>query len=127
MKFLLPIFLLISFSVKSQTINAFINIPSGIGAEYNWFKADSVKWTAAVGVEAFFLDQLEIAAYVKGQYNIVPFLNITGLIGIHDFKRLAMGLGARGLLPISPKHNFLIEPMWHSEGSRINLGIQFKL
>lgn len=127
MKTLLVIFLFLSLGASSQTLNTYAKFTKGLGAEYGLKKFDATLWGFVFGADLTIDGDVSLETYVKGHYNINNFFQLTAMAGMQDFNRLTTGVGVRFLYPIDNRHNLLVEPMWHSESSRINLGIQFKL
>ena len=136
-KLFLLSFSLIALSCYSQsvkkinTITPYISVPYGFGVEAghkNNIKKSKIDYFA--GFSADFGKAAskgsDVLFYAKGVYSVDKFVGLTGVCGIEDLNKFVLGIGGRLTIP-SDAFKIVIEPLWRTNGSRVNVGLSFNL
>lgn len=145
-KFISIVFLLISLHSFSQcsdepfpTINLSLSTKPSFVFEIGAWGTDANRFGGFGGFEVSNLPvtnnnektktlYLESMFFTKGQYRINRYVHITGMVGIVDFEKLVTGFGLRSSIPLSGGLiAILIEPMYRTDGVRINGGVGISL
>jgi hypothetical protein len=71
-------------------------------------------------------DNFDWSVYAKGHFYLCKYASLTAQMGVKDLIDLQAGLGLRVSLP-TEKFNIILEPVWRTENSIMNLGLQYKL
>jgi hypothetical protein len=120
--------ILLSFETYAQkSINTYLSIPAGIGVEYGKISFDSTRIGGFLGLAVDLNKNADFELYAKGHYLLSKYLHALALVGVQDLKKMTVGIGVRYYMPINEKLVFILEPILHSEQSRINAGVSFKL
>lgn len=129
------LFLFIGLQTFSQSkafdkVWVFAGLPNGFGAEigkdikdkkigYNFgFSVDLGKAVDEGGSDIMF--------YTKGVYSVHKNIGVVGMVGVEDLKRVPLGVGLRGTIPVDGV-DIIVEPLWRTNGSRLNFGVLLHL
>ena len=138
-KLLFSIFMLFSIISLGQTnkkfnsLTIYAGLPNGVGAEIGHaknLKFKDNKLNYFLGFSADFGEKTSngsnLMFYARGIYALDKHFGITGLGGIEDLNRLVLGAGLRATIP-ADGFKIIVEPMWRTNGSRVNVGFSLPL
>lgn len=142
-KLLVIVMLLMSGFVKAQdktpffksfnNVTGYASLVQGFGAEVSkpatFEPVKKMTYAYGVGIDlgtAAEDENVDISVYVKGLYPIYKNLDVVGQLGMRDLINPGAGIGIRYTVK-GEALNFVIEPLIHTDGSRLNLGLQFPL
>lgn len=107
---------------------SYASVPYGFGLEVGHDNLKKNKVNYYVGFSADFGEAAtkgsDVLFYTKGVYFFEKNIGFTGLAGVEDLNSFVLGLGARVVIP-SDAFKIVVEPMWRTNGSRVNVGFNF--